>query len=360
MRHIYIMIGVLCGMMLIPVSQALAQARFEADAEIQKVGDVLFQTQKTISLGFRNRGDKPLQILRVNPSCGCLDVQYPKESVPAGGHADIVLKFDASMLGTFYKDVEIYTDAADAPVYMAIQGNVVTELKNQGQDFPIDLGNVRLQTNYVEYDDVSRGDMPMVEIAVVNMERTAYRPILMHLPPYLSAESLPENIPGGKTGVIKLTLNSDKLPQLGLNQTSVYLARYVGDKIGEANEITVNAVLLPDFSHLTEEQRAHAPVLRVESNEMDFGAMGQKEKMTQTILLHNDGETPLRFKQVQVFDKAISVSLGNRILKPGKSTKLKVTVIAKYLRKAENRPRVLLITDDPKHSKEVINIKVHP
>ena len=54
------------------------------------------------------------------------------------------------------------------------------------------------------------------------------------------------------------------------------------------------------------------------------------------------------------------MSLGNRILKRGKSTKLKVTVLARYLKKSKSRPRVLLITDDPKHSKEVINIKVQP
>ena len=122
----------------------------------------------------------------------------------------------------------------------------------------------------------------------------------------------------------------------------------------------MNAVLLPDFSHLTEEQRANAPELQVETNEVNFGKMGQREKASQTIVLHNVGKSPLRFKQVQVFNKAVSVSLGNRVLKPGKSTKLKVTVLSKYLRKAKSRPRVLLITDDPKHSKEVINIKVQP
>lgn len=360
MRHTYIRIGALCSMLLMAATQALAQAKFEPDAEILKVGDVAFQSQKKIVLGFRNRGNKPMHILQVNPSCGCLDVKYPKEAIPAGGHAEIEMNFKADLLGSFYKDLEIITDASDKPVYMAIQGTVVTEVVDMGQDYPIDLGNVRLRTNYVEFDDVNRGDTPSVEIDVANLEHTAYRPILMHLPPYLSAESIPSDIPGGRTGKIRLTLNSKKLPQLGLNQTSVYLARYVGDKVSDANEIYVNAVLLPDFSHLTEEQKANAPELQVESDEIDLGQIGQKEKVSQSIVLQNVGKSPLRFKQVQVFNKAVSVSLGNRVLKPGKSTKLKVTVYARYLKKAKSRPRVLLITDDPKHSKEVINIKVQP
>ena len=354
------MISALCGMMLFPASQSLAQARFEPDAEIQKVGDVAFQSPKRIVLGFRNRGNKPLRLLKVHPSCGCIDVKYPTEAIPADAHAEIVLTFTADQLGSFYKDVEILTDASAQPVYMAIQGNVVTEVTDFGDEFPIDLGNVRLQSNYVEFDDVNKGDNPTVEIAVANLERTAYRPILMHLPPYLTAESVPADIPGGRTGVIRLTLNSRKLPQMGLNQTSVYLARYVGDKVSETNEIFVNAVLLPDFSRLTEQQKNNPPELQIETNEIDLGQMGMKEKLSQTIVLRNVGKSPLRFRQVQVFSKAVSVSLGNRILKPGKSTKLKVTVLARYLKKAKSRPRVLLITDDPKHSKEVINIKVQP
>ena len=147
---------------------------------------------------------------------------------------------------------------------------------------------------------------------------------------------------------------------MGLNQTSVYLARYVGDKVSETNEIFVNAVLLPDFSRLTEQQKNNPPELQIETNEINLGQMGMKEKLSQTIVLRNVGKSPLRFRQVQVFSKAVSVSLGNRILKPGKSTKLKVTVLARYLKKSKSRPRVLLITDDPKHSKEVINIKVQP
>ena len=359
MRHIHIT-GILCGIMLFSATQLCAQALLVPDAEILKVGDVAFQTQKRMVLGFRNRGDKPLRLLKVNPSCSCLDVQYPTQAIPAGGHGEITLTFDAVQLGSFYRDVEIVTDASDNPVYMAIQGNVVTEVTDYGQDFPIDLGNVRLQTNYIEFDDVHRGDQPSVEIEVANLEHSAYRPTLMHLPPYLSAESVPEDIPGGKTGRIRITLDSGKLPLLGLNQTSIYLARYVGDKISDTNEIYVNAVLLPDFSHLTPEQIANSPELQVESNEVDFGSMGDKEKLTQTLVLSNVGKSPLHFKQVQVFNKAVTVSLGNRILKPGKSTKLKVSVIARYLKKAKSRPRVLLITDDPKHSKEVININVQP
>ena len=42
---------------------------------------------------------------------------------------------------------------------------------------------------------------------------------------------------------------------MGLTQTSIYLARKVGDKVSEDNEITGSSVLLPDFSSLSAKDR---------------------------------------------------------------------------------------------------------
>ena len=209
-----------------------------------------------------------------------------------------------------------------------------------------------------EFDDVHKGERPVVEVALINKEHTAFRPKLMHLPAYLSAEYIPENVPAGKKGLIKLTLDSDKLLQLGLNKTSVYFSRYLGDKINEANEIQISAILLPDFSKMTDEERKNAPELYLAEPSIEFGPLTGKSKLTRTLLLFNRGKSNLRIEQVQVFNKAVSVSLGNRELKPGASTKLKVSVTPKYLKREKWRPRVLLITNDPSKPKTVINIDV--
>ena len=63
---------------------------------------------------------------------------------------------------------------------------------------------------------------------------------------------------------------------------------------------------------------------------------------------------------MQVFSKALSVKLGNQKLAPGKSTKLRVKVQADRLKKVKARPRVLLITNDPKRPKEIITVHVKP
>lgn len=336
----------------------MAQPRFVPDTDIKKVGEVEFQVPRQFSLGFTNKGSAPLTVKEVRASCGCLDVAFPSTPIAAGARGEIELTFDAKMLGSFYKEVEVLTNASEKPTYIGIQGTVVTEVHDYSDEFPIDLGNVRLMSNIVEFEDVSRGDHPTAELRVLNSDRTAFRPELMHLPPYLSAEYLPEDIPAGKAGTIRLTLDSEKLSGLGLNQTSIYLSRYMGDKIGETNEILVSAILLPSFADMSDEALAQAPELSVSESSVEIVPVSGKKAVSHTILLTNTGQSDLHIQQVQVFNKALSVKIADSTIRPGKTTKLKITVSAHYLHRSKGRMRVMLITDAPRQAKQYINVEV--
>ena len=93
----------------------VAQPRFVPDTDIKKVGEVAFQMPRKFSIGFTNKGDKPLLIQEVKASCGCLDVLYPQAPIAAGARGEITLTFDAKRLGTFYKELEVRTNALDEP-----------------------------------------------------------------------------------------------------------------------------------------------------------------------------------------------------------------------------------------------------
>lgn len=338
---------------------AWAQPRFVPDTDIQKVGEVEFQMPKHFSLGFTNKGDQPLLITEVRASCGCMDVSFPKDSIAPGAHSEIDVTFDAKLLGSFYKEVEVLSNAMNDSAFIAIQGTVVTEVQDHSDEYPIDLGNVRLAENTVEFEDVNRGDKPTAELRLLNTDRTAFRPELMHMPPYLSAECEPEDIPAGKSGTIRLTLDSEKLNGLGLNQTSIYLSRYMGDKIGETNEIQVSAILLPSFADMDSTALAAAPVLSLSESSVKLTPVSGKKEVSHTILLSNTGKRDLHIQQVQVFNKAIGVSIADRTIRPGKSTKLKISVTARYLKESKGRMRVLLITDAPEQAKQYIDVEIN-
>ncbi|MCD8318084.1 MAG: DUF1573 domain-containing protein [Paraprevotella sp.] len=337
---------------------AWAQPRAVAEREVANMGEIMFQMPSKVSFTLRNTGTEPLSIMEVIPSCGCTSVDWTHELIAPGAEGTITAVYDAKMLGVFQKDLEVYTNASDRPFYLHMQGRVVSKLSDYSGSFPIDLGNIRLNVNHVEFDDVNRGDHPMVELQVVNMGRKSYQPILMHLPPYLSAQYVPEVLTGGRIGRILLTLDSEKLNQMGLTQTSVYLARKVGDQVSEAYEITVSSVLLPDFSSLSAKERETAPCIRLSTDTLNMGALDRKRKKSMTLTVSNTGKRTLEVHTLQVFNSALSVELNDRNIAPGETAKLKVTVSAKYLTQQKGRPRVLLITNDPAHAKKIITVNV--
>lgn len=341
-------------------SFTVAQPKFVADQEIRKVGDIMYQQPYTTTFGFTNKGDQNLTITDVHLGCGCTRVEYTCGEIEPGGKGEIVVTYDAATLGTFSKYFEIYTNEGSDPQFVSMQGRVVTSISNAQGDYPVDLGNIRMSGNYVEFDNVNKGDHPQADIIVYNADHMPFRPQLMHLPPFMQVEYLPQDIPSGRTGRVRITLDSEKLPTMGLNQFSVYLARYLGDKVCDENEIQVSAVLIPAFSNLSQEQLKRAPIMKVSTTELQMPALGKKKTVHGSVTIRNTGKTTLNIQQVQVFNKALSVALGNRTIAPGKHTTLKISVSASLLKRTKARPRVLLVSDDPNHSVETINVTINP
>ena len=132
----------------------------------------------------------------------------------------------------------------------------------------------------------------------------------------------------------------------------------MGDKVGEENAIPVSAVLLPDFSRLSQQELQNPPVVELSSTELTYPALGEKEKKAQTVVVKNVGKRDLEITDLQVFNSALGVHLKKRVLKPGASTKLKITAFGKNLKRVKGTPRVLMITNDPNCPKVIIKVNV--
>ena len=73
---------------------------------------------------FANIGGKPLVIEKVEASCPCLDVAYPKDSIAPGCKSKITmtLKMQELSSGQFYRIANVYTNASDEPTEIIFQG----------------------------------------------------------------------------------------------------------------------------------------------------------------------------------------------------------------------------------------------
>ena len=89
-----------------------------------------------------------------------------------------------------------------------------------------------------------------------------------------------------------------------------------------------------------------------------MGELESDEKKAHTIIIKNVGKSNLEIRDLQVFNSALGVRLKKRVLKPGASTKLKITAFGQNLKKVKGTPRVLMITNDPNNPKIIIKVKV--
>ncbi|MBQ7349437.1 MAG: DUF1573 domain-containing protein [Bacteroides sp.] len=336
----------------------MAQAKATFDKEVHDLGVVLWKHPATATFTIKNEGDKPLVISNVTTSCGCTDAEWTKTPIAPGATGKITSTFDAKALGRFQKSVGVYCNASARPIYLTLRGEVSADPKNYTLTHPYEIGPIRLNKDAIEFDDANKGDKPVMELLVANTTNEVYTPVLMHLPPYLEAVAVPERIGKKGTGKIKITLDTDKLPKFGLTTATVYLSRYPGDKVGDDNAIPVSAILLPDFSNISQQQRLNPPVIELSSTELTLLPLGEKEKKSQTVIVKNVGKSNLEITDLQVFNSALGVQLKKRVLKPGASTKMKITAYGKYLKKVKGTPRVLMITNDPNCPKIIVKVNV--
>ena len=169
---------------------------------------------------------------------------------------------------------------------------------------------------------------------------------------------MPETISPGHGATITVTLHSEKLRDYGLTQTNVYLGKHLGDKVNADIEVPVSAILLPDLSAFANVNKDQAPQLQISTTDIDFTSFDNKSKKTVDVTLQNTGQSALVISSLQMFTSGLKVTLGSREINPGQSTTLKITGIAADLKNVRKRPRILMITNDPDHSKVVINIKL--
>lgn len=329
--------------------------RISFDKNTVNAGTTLWKKPITAVFKFTNKDREPLIIKEVDAGCGCLTPQWTQRALPKGADGEIRITYDAQILGHFDRYIDVYTNASDKPVRIRMKALVSNGTKKTLEEmFPYAVDDILLSTNNLEFTDINSGDSTTVEIEVLNNSQTVYTPTLMHLPSYLTAEYKPAMLARGRRGKIELTLHSEKLPDLGLNQTSIYLARFSGDKVSSNNEIAISAVKLPDLQYA--EGFAKKPDFRLSTTELNIGKLGKKTKLKGEVKISNKGNGVLKMNKIQAFNQAISISLPKTELQPNEEVKMVVTVDARFLGMSKAQPRVLIITNDPSRPKEVVNV----
>lgn len=342
---------------LMSVNSMSAQ-EIEVKSQSIDVGQVKFDHPVSVDYELKNTTKRPLLITEVQMGCGCTTAEYPHQSIPNDENFTFRVTYDARQMGHFEKHTMVYFYGMDEPLMLTLKGVVVEEIVDFTGDYPFKLGDLLADAHSIEFDDVNRGDRPTAKIHIKNpTSETAY-PFVMHLPNYLTVDVSPSRISSGQGGELTFTLNSTLLPNDGLAQTNVFLGKNPGDKVSPEKEIGISAVLLPGFSNLTESQLRNAPVFHLSTTSLNLGSFNGKKKLKGEIEITNKGKSRLDITAIQMYTIGIQVEIDKVKIMPGEVVKMKISAIAKEIKSTKSKPRILMITNDPKHSKVIVDINV--
>ena len=257
----------------------------------------------------------------------------------------IVVSFDPTgRPGRFSKKIRISSNTEPATSTLEVKGVVVGSASTVGQRFPVDFGTLKLRTGAVMAGEVTKGKTQTVFVDGYNRSAHEVRP----------RNTAPETVGPGEQFSLVFYFHSDRCPLYGLVSSTVTLDAGDGS---EPRELPVVAMVKEDFSKLSDAARAKAPVIRPETDRLDFGRLDrhQSEKTSRSITLRNDGRSPLLIRRVYSGDKGIEASVSSEKIKAGKTAVLTLNVDPSQLPGDILNARVQVISNDP--SAPVVTIR---
>ena len=348
--------NIIAAILMMATGTAQAQT-IESALELVDCGQVEFRKPITVNFKLKNNTGKPFSITEATTDCGCTTIEIPRATIAAGEEYKVTAVYDAKTLGRFVKRAYLTLNNSLEPLRLTIRGIVVDEVVSYAGGYHYTLGALMVDQNDIEFEDVNRGAKPYKTIHILNTSDQPSQPQIMDLPPYLTAEVSPTTIAPGHSGEATITLDSHKLRDFGLSQTSIYLGFAQGDKIAADKEITVSAVLLPDFEMLSQEELEDAPHITLSADSLNLGAFNGKKKKRGEIEITNTGLSLLDIRSLQMSTTGLQLSLNKTKIEPGESAKLKVTPDAEDFKTIRKTPRILMITNDPNNAKVEIKVK---
>lgn len=306
----------------------------------------------------KNTGNAPLVITRVTASCGCTMPEWTESPIEAGKTGDVKITYDPTgRPGPFVKTVSIYSNGKKGAYMLAIKGNVTPKKPKPIIVYPYAIGQLKMDTKKILYSGIRPDEALGKKILVMNGGELPLSIQLKKYPDYLTVQTTPSVLQPGASGEITILLNAKEVKKLGRISTDIpVLITQEGQKKGVEGSFRISANIIEDFSNLTSSQRVKAPVIAVSTDWINFsGLKGKGGKMSQTLNITNNGESPLLIRSITSDDERIDIGGGKKEIKPGATVTFKITIRPKEI-KSKMEELINIISNDPTNPVRLIKV----
>ena len=195
---------------------------------------------------FANIGKVPLIISAANASCGCTTPEWSKEPVLPGKTGFIKVSYDPkNRPGVFNKTITVYANVPNSSRVLTISGEVVPHIKTIEEQYPSDLGLLRMKNNYMAFVKVTDKEIKTDTLFFYNSSSEPITIGYKFLPPYIKVKSVPETVQPKAKGYFLISWDGKQKNDYGLQMNRVYLL--LNGKDDTKYALTVSATIEEDF-----------------------------------------------------------------------------------------------------------------
>lgn len=302
---------------------------------------------QTTTFEFTNKGNVPLILNNVQASCGCTTPEWTREPVAPGSKGKIQVSYNpANRPGAFSKTVTVMSNAETPTVILTISGKVEEREKTLAELYPQTIGNLRAKQSYISFVTLKQNDVKTETLELINDTDQPIAVGFKQVPSHIKAQIEPTTIPSKGKGILTVTYDAKAAGTLGFASHRIYLN--LNGENNYNNSIGVSATIEEDFSTLTPQELANAPVASFDSESVDMGDLKQGAKGEHTFTLKNNGKRELIIRKVNSSCGCTAVSPSKNVVAPGESVPIKV-VFDSTGKKGRQSKTVTVITNDPKN-----------
>lgn len=310
--------------------------------------------RQTYAFTVTNTGNSPLVIQNIVASCGCTTPEWTKTPIPAGGKGTITAIYDpANRPGQFNKTLSVYTNTKPEMVVLSIKGEVIPHEKTVEELFTFPVGEVRFESNHLAFTNVKKTEKKIRVMQLVNTSKVPVKVEFEQLPAHLALKSNPETLKPGQKGIIEGTYDATKNQAWG-NSSDMVKVKLNG--VPQDNVYYyISANLVEDFSALSKEDLANAPVFNVAATTIELGKIPGNTPKEVEFKFTNTGKRDLILRQVRSTCGCTAVQQGPEGvgIKPGASSSIKA-VFNSGSYKGKVTKAIYVYTNDPKNSEVVL------
>lgn len=308
------------------------------------------------TFNFTNKGNNPILITGVKPSCDCTVSTYTSDTVPEGGQGFVTVSFNPfNRPGPFRKSLIVTTNGEPNLITLYIEGVVKAKPRSIEEMYSVKMGDLRFKFSVFNFGmikshaPVTRGfEVYNDSDNLVAFEKKTKGP------GYINIEFDRLVLEPKSTGIIYITYDPTKA-ELGYTVENIEIQTSEEPPFNH-KKMKVVATIEEYFPPMTREELQRAPRVSVDKNIYDFGSAKSGATIKAAFTLSNSGYQPLKIRAIKSHCDCVKVDFDKNELQQNEPLVIRATFNTRE-RHGNQLISITIITNDPQKPMKIVQIK---